>query len=238
MAVSVANSQIRGCVANYCLIAGDVEGAQIIGCQAAMLVGCGKSGGDVASSQICNCYIQLAIDRQDSTDWRAFGGIAAVLDAGSEVEKCYVSGKVKNSWSGNTYFAAIAAKVADGRIRQCAVGKLEIAGRFTNPRGRIAGELIGDAVLENNIAIDTVPPVADKTAALNGTTVAAALFNQYYLEHTLEWDFDTVWEWDEQENHPRLRAAGLGAGAVMNKQQKQSGTVDLLAQQMRANIWL
>jgi MoxR-like ATPase len=65
------------------------------------------------------------------------------------------------------------------------------------------------------------------------------LFKQRYFEHTLGWDFDTVWQWDDAKDRPALRSIGMGATPQQAKPAgKDNNMVDLLTQQMRANIWL
>lgn len=73
----------------------------------------------------------------------------------------------------------------------------------------------------------------------DGESIAAARLNQHYLEHTLGWDFDTVWAWDDQKNHPILRQVGVQAfTSHTTAVSAQVNTTDLLTQQIRANIWL
>ena len=71
----------------------------------------------------------------------------------------------------------------------------------------------------------------------DGKSVSAALFNQHYFEHTLGWDFDTVWQWNSTLNRPQLQSVGVGA-TVKTVAPTQASTNDLLAQQISANIWL
>jgi MoxR-like ATPase len=71
------------------------------------------------------------------------------------------------------------------------------------------------------------------------TTVAASLFNKRYFENTLGWNFDKVWEWDEQKDHPVLRQnAGAANPQTASAGASNANTVDLLTQQIRNNIWL
>ena len=59
------------------------------------------------------------------------------------------------------------------------------------------------------------------------------------FRNTLGWDFDTVWIWDEQKNHPVLRQVGVRADTSSTPAASaQANTADLLTQQIRANIWL
>ncbi|MNE52539.1 hypothetical protein D3C80_1472140 [compost metagenome] len=72
----------------------------------------------------------------------------------------------------------------------------------------------------------------------DGKMVAAALFNRDYFEHILGWDFDTVWAWDNQSNSPVLQSVGLRAGTMAREPIAGPGHIDLLTQQMNANLWL
>ena len=101
-------------------------------------------------------------------------------------------------------------------------------------------------VLSNNIALDTWPPRnRDATQATpngrEGQSVSAAAFNQYYFEHNLGWDFDTVWQWNDAENRPELRPQprpDWAMPAAAEPLQVTEGQTSLLLQQLQANIWL
>jgi MoxR-like ATPase len=74
----------------------------------------------------------------------------------------------------------------------------------------------------------------------DGKSISAALFNQRYFEQTLGWDFQSVWQWDDQKNHPVLRSVGVNAktASPAKPTAPQADTVDLLTQQIQTNIWL
>lgn len=55
---------------------------------------------------------------------------------------------------------------------------------------------------------------------------------QRYFENTLHWDFDTVWKWDAKEDRAVLRPD------AKSQQTTNAKMMDLLTQQIRANIWL
>lgn len=109
---------------------------------------------------------------------------------------------------------------------------------------RIAGRRLNGGVLRNNAAVDSVRSESDSNEpdGLNGASVAAASFNQYYFAHTLGWDFDSVWTWNDQTGLPALRQVGVGAAAASTAiaSATLAGTkqADLLTQQLRANLWL
>ncbi len=94
------------------------------------------------------------------------------------------------------------------------------------------------STLESNVSIDSNSG-EDEINGCDGKTVAALLFKQPYFEHTLGWDFDTVWEWDYVDDRPALRSPSVGTTSQQTKSASQEANMtDLLAQQMRANIWL
>lgn len=73
----------------------------------------------------------------------------------------------------------------------------------------------------------------------DGSTVAAALFNQRFFEHTLNWDFESVWQWDAKENRPALRPFDKSKLTRSTDVSAQStGSVNTLVLQVKANIWL
>ncbi|HRF57585.1 MAG TPA: hypothetical protein PLV58_09330, partial [Campylobacterales bacterium] len=100
---------------------------------------------------------------------------------------------------------------------------------------------IGDSTspsLNNNFAIDTIKG-EDNANGKDGKTISTALFKQRFFEHTLGWDFENNWEWDDAENAPKLRLSqpeetnGQNGGTNDSTQ-----TEDSLVAQVRANIWL
>lgn len=99
-------------------------------------------------------------------------------------------------------------------------------------------------MLNNNIALDTLSPNDPAQATpngLDGQSVSAAAFNQYYFEHNLGWDFDTVWQWNDAENCPELRPQprpDWAMPAAAEPLQVAEGQTSLLLQQLQANIWL
>jgi MoxR-like ATPase len=169
-------------------------------------------------------------------------------------------GSIKNPDSGEIHFSGIAGECSDSTISHCAVGKLTLIGQNVNWQRRITGPKpithfngvwsakfitqttntsnTNTSTLKNNASIDNNPG-NDDINGKDGKTVASALFKQRYFEHTLNWDFDTVWQWDDQENRPALRSVGAGATSQQaNPAAQQANMVDLLTQQISANIWL
>ncbi|MEN9984636.1 MAG: hypothetical protein RI925_138 [Pseudomonadota bacterium] len=71
-----------------------------------------------------------------------------------------------------------------------------------------------------------------------GQAISPALFTQHYFEHTLGWDFDTVWQWDAANNQPALRPVSARTAGLTPEPAAAANTTDLLTQQIRANLWL
>ncbi len=73
---------------------------------------------------------------------------------------------------------------------------------------------------------------------VNNKTLDTAQWKQRTFENTLGWDFDHVWQWDTQKNHPVLRLESLTKATTAQPATAQANMTDLLTQQIRANIWL
>lgn len=119
-------------------------------------------------------------------------------------------------------------------IKQCAIGKCK---KKINWGRRIVDKIESNSISSNNISIDSNPSYSEK--AHDGESVSENLFKQRYFENTLGWDFDTVWMWDHEKDHPVLRQVGVRADTSGTPAAPtQANTADLLTQQIRANIWL
>lgn len=235
------NCTISACKSGSHLIGGGATGCTITACES----GATLNNGGFSTCTITDC---LAVLKENlsifSNTWIA--GIANHL-GGSLVERCFVTGQIHSDSYADIFFSGIATTLngengADSTIRQCAVGRLSFIGPYLDRRkwsGRIVEpSMVNGYTLENNASIDTNPGT-DKINGIDGKTVAAAIFKQRYLEHTLCWDFETVWQWDDKEDRPALRSVGIGAASQPAKPSMQTAHMtDLLAEQMRANVWL
>lgn len=136
-------------------------------------------------------------------------------------------------------FSGIATTTDASSIKKCAVGQLE---------SRRLGAIItnnetGNSTVKENIYIDSIETPYGHNPE-HGAAVAAARFNQRYFEHTMGWDFENVWIWDSKNNRPDLRQVGVNAVMPLDEPAAPKPTtsgensVDLLTQQVKANIWL
>jgi len=183
------------------------------------------------SDTLCNESFLLSHRRQG-------GCIASTLDRGSVVRRCFVTGAVRYSDDSYTSFGGIAGVARSGFIRQCAVGRFELLGKNVRLLNRVVIDVSNKKTLNNNASIDSNHGT-DNINGNDGTTVAAVLFKQRYFEHTLGWDFDTVWRWDDANDRPALRSVGIDATLQQtNPSSQKTNMAGLLTLQMRANIWL
>jgi MoxR-like ATPase len=241
---------ITACQAGDALIAGTATDCTITACQAGgflingeatncTITAC-QTGCPVVSDVAKNCTISDCLAMYDALVMdKDYGGIALELTEGSLVERCFSMGRgLKLHQYQQNKFYGIAKKCAASSIRHCAVGIFQPEHPYISLGNRIVYNTIKPYTLENNASIDS----NKGTDAINGgdgKTVAAKLFKQRYFEHTLGWDFNTVWQWDEASDRPALRSVGLGATPHLAKSATQDANMtDLLTQQIRANIWL
>lgn len=238
-----SDSEISGCNSGSHLITGDVEMCTIARCRAGgFLIDNWKNGGSTAlRCNISDCLVicDCLVDRSDKKS-----GIVGLLKD-SQIERCLVAGKLGSAENmfgiafSSANFSGLAWQCdAKSAIRNSALG---VQQKPSTPSIEMSHRIVqagySDVSLENNIATDNTSSADDSSDpnGPNGRTVALASFNQYLFEHTLNWDFETVWEWDTEINLPTLRAltssGGQGTTAGGNE-------VDLLVQQCQANIWL
>ena len=190
-------------------------------------------GGDATNCTISDCLI---VGEWQGAEGERKGGIALALYK-SVVERCFVTGKARYEGNGYFFFSAIAPNCHQNIIRYCGIGSLlrEVP---RDVRLFRLTERADSTALEHNACIDS-NSYSDSDNAAPCTTVAAAQFKQRYFEHTLGWNFDTVWQWDAQENRPTLRQHAAHTTTASNTPAVPDGKmVDLLTQQIRANIWL
>jgi MoxR-like ATPase len=243
----LAGSHISHCSSTTGLISERAHGCTILSCQSVGPLVAGTaldctisrcaSNSFLITSYAKNCTFQdcsvmFDLNWSTQTDYPKLGGIASNLFGGSVVERCFVGGRIANAKSGDMHLHGIAYQCETGTIRACAIGKLELSGAFVRLENRIAREI---GQLQNNASLDSNPGT-DSINGKDGRSVAAALFKQHYFEHTLGWDFDTVWQWDSTQDRPVLRASE-GSCTAQQVPSKVRMT-DLLTQQMQANIWV
>jgi hypothetical protein len=255
-----AGGNIVGSLATKCqidscksggVIASDAKQCEINCCQSRLMV----IWDSASETKIEDCIVVLKASYTEDRGQR--GGVARHI-SNTLVERCFVTGR----WDGRVSFSGIAYQVNSSAIWHCAVGNIEL-GYGASLQGRIIApphhqrqqqqqqqqrqqwpqpwqqRKMQDPI-KNNVAIDSIP-MSGQTIDSNGESVAAARFNQRFFESSLGWDFDKIWMWDDQENRPALRQVGVVETSWATRNSTSSGqqpSVDLLTQQVKANIWL
>jgi MoxR-like ATPase len=201
-------------------IANEVEQSKIDGCKSSWPLVLENT----KITFIKNCQITISQDFNKS----GYSGCITLSAHTTSIKQCLVNGNLNNSLD----ISGIVHKAHSGHIERCAIGTMPIA-----LLGTIAYQT--SAQLEKNVAIDSVK----SRGCINGEPIAAERFTQRFFEHSLEWDFENVWVWDEQNKQPTLRHVGADATPVegINNVQPEAAkvrTVDLLTHQVQANLWL
>lgn len=225
------NSTIDTCESKHKLIEGSVYNSKITGCQSGHVL----IGGRAAACTIQNCLIVIDISVNTTKNEPGFGGVAREL-TNVTVDKCFITGSIRNAANGEIFFSGIAPDCDYGTIQNCAVGRFEMSGSYVGWIKRITSSAFSFTTLKNNASIDANPG-EDAMEGSDGKTVPAALFNQNYFERVLNWDFESVWQWDNTNDRPALCSVGVNSTYKI-KPSSQSDTSDLFILQMRSNIWL
>jgi MoxR-like ATPase len=241
LAKNVAASHIEWCKSDKSLIDDNATDCTITACQSGsslilnMVKNCTIRDCSLVMYEVYNVLSSMVWVGRDVSKDRNLDGISRTL-INSSVERCLVTGQIKLR-SYDYKFYGVTRTCDASTIRQCAIGrvKLEDAGWG----GRITKDIQNNSTLENNISIDS-NSATQNDEKKDGKSISAALWNQRTFEHTLGWDFNNVWQWDDQKDHPVLRSVGVHAKTQTPKPTTtpQTNTVDLLTQQIRANIWL
>lgn len=241
VACSAGNNIVKGLASNCSIthcqsgvsVASDLAGSVVSQCQSRdVLILKGAK-----SSTIQDCYVCVSCEYRGAmhswarlgADKNIYGGIVKESE-GSVVERCFVTAKVLRPG-----MSGIAGSCIKSTIRQCAIGAFK--SQMMNLHGCIASE-VKSSTLQDNVALDCHRGQSEPDGK-NGKSLPSALFTAHYLEHTLNWDFDTVWQWSGKRNEPELRSVGLKAKLQAVRQVAPTDKQDdLLNQQLSANIWL
>lgn len=192
---------------------------------------------ELIGSKIKNCLINLQV----LPDAKSIASIVNKSDA-SQICNCYVHGEIsyfnESIFGFRRRFSGIARSITNKSIiENCVVGNID----FSEPLvGRICESSTKGSVLGQNMVDDRIK---GQGRVYHGESIAAEQLKKHYFEHNLHWDFDTIWEWDVQKNHPVLRQIGLQAQAdhlLSDRGMKFTpiDVQDLLTTQICNNLWL
>jgi MoxR-like ATPase len=220
--------QVKLCKAQY--IANDIENSNIsLCCTKSVLVRF-----TVIDSKISDCQILLKnnISNTDTHTGRFAGGIAYSIKD-STIKRCFISGEVIPENSTKLYFHGIARSINDSIISSNAIGYINE--KKTHSSNMIIGSRSGsENLIEKNIVLDiSNEKFSDNISS--GESLSPDLFTQHYFKHNLGWDFDNIWQWNNNRNEPELRfISDINHSSIQPTQNQES----LLIKQLNANIWL
>lgn len=247
-------SDISFCKVGQTMFLNGASDCKITGC---VIIG-SLANQSLNKSKISNCYIRgrsigddypklsILVDSCDVMDClfyiddcdygkRSNGGVAHTCK-NSMVERCFITGKFTVPLSSNIYSmsAGFTANTENNKIKNCALGVVSTnTDRFYGfCSSHSTTELLG------NVSVGTNKFSAPDDI-INGRSVDGVRFNQGLLQHSLGWDFENIWQWNDQGNSPRLQSVGLMvANNPISEQAPESDKIDLLVQQMNANLWV
>ncbi|MBS7243531.1 MAG: AAA family ATPase [Comamonas sp.] len=229
------NSEIKYCSADLRIVENKAEKSKFFSCVA----GDSFFYGDVIECQVQDCLTYIKSGKQ-----RGFS-LRELVEC--QLEKCFAYGVNYDRYVSNNYGGSgFTPRITNGYIQNSFLGIIE-SGYFKH---RICSELKNTAKLANNYSIDTNSIHYDYGKSdkddRQGQSISAQLATQRFFENTLGWDFENIWCWDDANNQPALRHAGVGARpeglqaavAPLAAPAADAGMADLLTQQVKANIWL
>ena len=251
------NSNIHSLRLQHLSLACEVQGSTITCCQSNTFL----VQQTVRQSQISDCVVCFDGDTNHYfykepryTDWVGhMGAISRLLDENSTLERCLVYGSTvirRYASGGNAILSGMVAACRNSTIRQSVLGALTIptSDGSTSAINSIVYKT-EHATLQLNIALDSNQwkfntnqiSCTNKTAndfnSGDGKSVSAVLLNQHYYEHTLDWDFERIWQWNDATGYPELRQLPALAPDAAHQQSIHEKS-SLLISQLQQNIWL
>jgi MoxR-like ATPase len=221
LAGTATNCKIINCKSTECIVVGEINKCNIINCHAGQFITAKR----IISSQVEDCLVSFEKTFSES-------GIIAKSAHSSKINRCFVTGKNTVSLVGG-----IAWMMENTSVTYCAIGRID-HGIF-DP---VSPNDYGGNSVANNIAIDSTEIRMNKFGI---ERIATARFKQRLFETTLGWDFENIWIWDDKNDRPALRYAGADnlppsaeRFAADQPAENAKASIDLLTQQVTANIWL
>jgi len=180
---------------------------------------CGGIVGSTYDTTITNCYVTGSVIAHNSSISHA-GGIVGVSNYSSRIENCWadVTAEAGNSASGligaaygsdtvvNSYALGTLTRTGNSNGTHASGGILAYADSGSVTNCFFVGTLIGETA--NGIAESRASVINSyhDSNATNGDYLDRSYFQtQSWIESTLGWDFDTVWEFKTGEDYPTLR---------------------------------
>ena len=254
--INISDGDLFGCSSGQSVIDGDASRVAIRFCESGAYFAKNLKNCTINSCSACQAFVQgESIDcvfKDCSVNLKKIAGsfgFSIGLVQNCIIEKCFVFGDLSNDSLVydpiHTRYYGFNKYTNGGVLKNSFVGNI-LGRKLTS---RISGSRGVDSIkLENNYSVDSnqfESGISDKNGS-NGQSIAADLVTQRFFENTLGWDFENIWYWDDANNQPALRHAGVGARpaglqaavASLAAPADDTSMADLLTQQVQANIWL
>ncbi|VUZ28681.1 ATPase RavA [uncultured Comamonas sp.] len=235
---TVVNSEIKYCSTDLRIVEDKAEKSKFFSCAA---------GDSFFYGDVIGCQIQDCLTNINPNSHKGFSSRELIY---CQLEKCFVYSRNHSSICGHTGESGFTPRLASGYIKNSFLGFI----KDEEFKFRICSELKDTSKLSNNYSADTNHisqnyrfdySESDKDGR-QGQSISAQLATQRFFENTLGWDFENIWYWDDANNQPALRHAGVGARpaglqaavAPLAAPADDTDMADLLTQQVKANIWL
>lgn len=180
----------------------------------------------VNDSQIKNCQVSHAGCHDNEVT-----GICKNIK-NSNIENCFISGSMGSLSYARSY--GFMVNCQSSKIINCAIGEIQDHGDLY-----VIDGTDDTCDLTNNIYIDSNEIMGNIYGV---ECVSQVLFNQYYFENHLNWDFDNIWTWSDDKNEPELNTniaiSSQPQDLTAKDHTSKSPKTFLLEQQFKANIWL
>ncbi|MFM5809102.1 AAA family ATPase [Aeromonas veronii] len=221
---SLSKNRLNNCKVSFCIISGNSS-----------FVALPKLSKRVDDSKIFDCAFIL-----DGCDFSSFSSVGYVANIcnNSIISRCFIEGECKGSKYLDSVFFAEYSNV---EINSNACGLIKSYNGNHNAMYGFVSGVKPSLKSFNNISIDILElwGRVDDANGKDGKKIPSLLFKQFVFEHTLGWDFNNVWQWDSQKNSPRLKFVGVEAVSnPIDDEISESDKIDLLIQQMNANLWV
>lgn len=166
-----------------------------------------KVGGVTGSSYgtVRNCYSTADV-RSLTTE---AGGVVGLGQSGSVTDSCYATGNISSDT--RNAGGVVGYGYNETVVQNCMALNGTVNGTIYS--NRVLGRILSgnNATLINNYGSPKVIVEAEKQGLAQTTTEKGAtatlteVHSQKFFEETLGWDFETVWQWNENGNRPVLQ---------------------------------
>lgn len=214
------------------------------------VIGYMDSGGIENSSIVGSISSNSTASGSDFSPYSYSGGIVGFMRDG-DLKNCNITSNIsstsspyKSSSYSYSYSGGIVGSMKSGNLTSCNVNSSISSYSKSSYSGGIVGLIDEkDKVFIEKNYITSTSTVSGKKADFNdengqnGKSFDSSHFNEKFYRR-LNWDFDNIWIWDNNENKPVLRKVDVKREAMDGVMDKSNGKKQNLSEILNKNIWL